>query len=128
MLKLNPVALAAERAIQVVEFDAIQREAAMKIPIKEATREVARRLLADLDAALQLAVERYLGQPLTDPETLRGRLTNATYEGEEGETYCVDGVPVLWAGPASIVRDGDSVRGNRQLRQLEPTPKSNETS
>lgn len=117
MLKLNPVAQATTIAL-LPEMTDIERAAAEKMPVRDATREVAKHLQADLEAALQAAIEQYLGAPITDPEILRGRLTNVTVEGQEGETYCVDGVPVLWVGPVNMVREGDTIRGERQLQQL----------
>lgn len=117
-MKLNPIATAVTGQIAVIEFDAIQRAAAEKLPLKQAHRELAKKLTEDLDAALNVAVEAFLGVPLTDPEVIRGRLTNVTIEGEPGETYCLDGVPLLWAGPVSTTREGDTVRAERQLRQL----------
>ena len=116
-MRFNPISAASKSVIQ--EMTAIEREVAMKIPAKEAAREVGRRLQADLDAALQVAVERYLGHPITDPTILVGRLTHVSRQGKEGTTYHVDGVPVLWAGLASIVREADTVRGERQLRQID---------
>lgn len=119
-MKLNPIATAVNGQIAVIEFDAIQRAAAEKLPLKDAHRTLAKKLTEDLDAALLVAVEAHLGEPLTDPEILRGRLTNVTVEGEEGETYCLDGVPLLWAGPVSTTREGDTVRAERKLQQLVP--------
>lgn len=101
------------------DWERIAREAAEKIPLKDATRELMHKLTADLDAALLAAVERYLGHPLTDPEIVLGRLTNVTIEGEEGETYCMDGVPLLWAGPPVIERVGDTLKGDRKFLLLE---------
>lgn len=117
-MKLNPIASAVNGQIAVIEWDAIERAAAEKLPLKEAHRTLAKKLTEDLDAALHVAVEAYLGVPLTDPEVIRGRLTNGTVQGEEGETYCMDGVPVLWAGPVTVTREDDTVRAERQLRQL----------
>lgn len=102
------------------EWDRIALEAAEKIPLKDANRELAAKFTADLDAALQVAVERYLGHPLTDPEVVVGRLTNSTVQGEEGEIYCMDGTPILWAGDITIERVENTLRGSRKLEQLLP--------
>lgn len=117
-MKLNPVAAAVNGQIAVIEWSAIERAAAEKLPLKEAHRTLAKKLTEDLDAALLVAVEAHLGEPLTDPEILRGRLTNVTVEGQEGETYCLDDVPLLWSGPVTVTREVDALRGERQLRQL----------
>lgn len=117
-MKLNPIATAVNGQIAVIEYSAIERAAAEKLPLKEAHRTLAKKLTEDLDTALHLAVEAYLGVPLTDPQVVIGRLTNVTIEGQEGETYCMDGVPVLWAGPVTTTREDDTLRGERPLRQL----------
>lgn len=105
------------------EWDAIALQAAEKLPLKDAHRQLAAKFTAELDGALQEAVERFLGHPLTDPEIVVGRLANVRFEGEEGETYCMDGVPILWAGDIAIERVEDTLRGHRQLIQLNGTTK-----
>lgn len=105
------------------ELDEIARQAAEKMPLKAAHKELAAKLTADLDAALQAAVERYLGHPLTDPEIVVGRLTNARVQEDAGETYCMDGVPILWAGDIVIERVDDTLRAHRQLIYLNGTAK-----
>lgn len=100
------------------EWDKIAQAAAEKMPLKDAQRQLASKLTADLDAALQAAVERYLGHPLTDPQFIVGRLTNVRIEGETGETFCMDGVPILWAGDPVIERVENTLRGVRELLEL----------
>jgi formylmethanofuran dehydrogenase subunit B len=118
-MKLNPIAQASAIAMLPTMTD-IERAAAEKMPIKDAMREIARNLVADLDAALQIAIDRFAGHPVTDVEEIRGRLTHVVIAGheDEGTTYCVDGVPVLWAGPVSMERDGNMMHGERKIRQL----------
>lgn len=99
-------------------WDEIARAAAEKIPLKDAHRDLADKFTAALDAALQVAVEKYLGHPLTDPEIVVGRLSNVRIEGEDGETYCMDGVPILWAGDPVIERVENTLRGERKLLEL----------
>lgn len=100
------------------EWDKIALAAAEKIPLKDAHRQLAAKFTAELDAALQMAVERYLGHPLTDAEAIVGRLTNVRVQSEAGETYCMDGVPVLWAGDVVVDRVDNTLQGSRELVHL----------
>jgi hypothetical protein len=97
-----------------------EREAALVLPRKQATRDLARALQADLDRELSTAVGRALGVELTDPrQQLEGHAFECvTVEGEEGETYMMDGVPILWAGPITLDDDGDEMAMRRELRHL----------
>lgn len=115
--------------IIVVELDALQREAALKMPIKDAMRECARHLSAQLDTALKKAVEHYLGRDLRSEADVRGRLTlytdppdYVTQPEARGETYAMDGKPILWAGPVTIERtggpSGEQMHASRTLRLL----------
>lgn len=99
---------------------AIEREAALKIPRKDAGRELARRLQAELDEHLAAAIGRALGVELTDPQAqLAGHAFECvTVQAEEGDTYCLDGVPILWAGPVTTEDDGEQVRVHRAIRHL----------
>lgn len=101
---------------------------ALKIPLKDARRECAKALQDQLDAALKDAIERHLGVPLVNEAQVRGRLTlhgdvfTANREQlavyERGETYAMEGVPILWAGPVKIEHVDDEVRATRHLRHL----------
>lgn len=121
--KLSVIGAAAAAVVERAELEVRRqeaaREAALRMPIKDAMRELHGKLQADLDAALQLAVERRLGAPLTDPDALRGRLEVAGPDEEGADTYILDGVPLLWAGPIGLSRDGDAEMGaTRTLRHL----------
>ena len=136
--KLPPQKLAripaALNKLEVVEFDAldaVMQEAAMRMPIKDAMKELGARLSLELDDNLRKAIERRLGEPLTDPAILEGRLTvhpdgQDIPEAERGETYALDLVPILWVGPVKLEREGDAsgyhMKGSRQLRHLIPRP------
>lgn len=123
MKKLNPIAAAAAQTIEVIELTAIEREAALKLPMKRAAREVGKALAADLDRELQVAVERFLGKPVTDPEAVRGRLAHAHVTGEpDAVIYCMDAVPILYVGPITTQLDGDDFKGSRVLRHLLAEP------
>lgn len=100
------------------EWDKIAQAAAEKMPLKDAHRQLASKFTAELDTALQAAVERFLGHQLTDPEVVVGRLTNVRVQDEPGETYCMDGVPILWAGDVEVERVGNVLTGSRELVQL----------
>lgn len=120
--KLRPISAAVETGIVAVELDAAAMEVALRLPRKEAVRELATRLTEDLDAALKEAIEAYTGYPLTDPTTIKGRLSvhpdhPDTPEEERGEAYAMDGdVAILWAGPVKLEGEGDTMRASRALR------------
>lgn len=141
MKKLNPVGLAAamlaapaaaaelkaQRAAREAELEAAARIAAERMPIKDAMKQIGEQLAADLDANLQDAVQRCLGVPMTDPEVVRGRLhcypDHPDKPAEErGETFVLDGIAILWAGPVRLEREGDTMKGVRSLRHLLPEP------
>ena len=122
MNKLNPIAAAAATTVAATSLAEQIREAALRLPIKHAMLELAVKLQQDLDAALHEAAERFLGHALADPEELRGRLEVTQTQGEEGETYRIDTVPILWAGPIGLSREGDEMRGGRVLKHLLAEP------
>jgi hypothetical protein len=123
--KLRPVSAAIGTAIAIVELSAAEREVALRLPIKEAQRELAKNLAKDLDAALLEAVQRYLGRPIETEADVRGHLTvhpdDHTIPFEQrGEMYAMDLHPILWAGPVKVEKFGDPgdehVRASRELR------------
>jgi hypothetical protein len=96
------------------------REANLVLPRKQANRDLARMLQADLDRELAVALGRALGTPLTDPAA---QLEGHTFEcqvvaGHEEETYLLDGVPILWAGPVTYEDNGEQVSVARPLKHL----------
>jgi hypothetical protein len=99
-----------------------EREVMERIPIKDAMRDLMAQLNAELEANLKTAIEAFTGEPLTDPEVLRGRLHHVARQGDEdaGLTYFMDGVAILWVGPAAIIRQGDVLTANRSIQQLVP--------
>lgn len=119
MPKLNAISMAAGAVIEKAAREQANREAAYLMPIKDAMRTLADNLRHDLDAALEVAIERQLCHPIGDVEALRGRLEVITVEGEEGETYHLDGVPILWRGPVALERDGDEMRASQTLKHLQ---------
>lgn len=139
MKKLNPIGTAAamlaapavaaelkaQRDAREAELDAAARIAAERMPIKDAMKQIGEQLARDLDANLQDAVQRLLRTPLADPQVLRGRLhcypDRPDKPAEErGETYVLDGIAILWAGPVQLERDGMEMKGVRSLRHLLP--------
>jgi hypothetical protein len=95
-------------------------EANLVLPRKQANRDLARMLQADLDHELAAAIGRALGAPLTDAAA---QLEGHTFEcqvvaGQEEETYLLDGVPILWAGPVTYEDDGEQVSVARPLKHL----------
>jgi hypothetical protein len=107
------------RAEREQELEEAARLALEKIPVKDAMTKLLAQLDTELNAALQVALERFLGEPVIDPERqVRGRLTHGQYEGDPGLTYFMGETPILWVGQAAITREGDFLRAERQIRQL----------
>ena len=115
--------LAAAASIAVVELDAAEREVALRLPRKQAMRDLARRLADEQDEHIEKAIRAYFeaqGMSLDDPEQLRGRLTvhqdqEADEHGARGDTYAMDGVPVVWIGPVKVEGD-EEMRASRAIR------------
>lgn len=120
------------------QLNAAIAEAALVLPGKQAIREIGQNLADDLDAHLDTALRRALD---VGPEVDLLALVAAhvfelvpdgafTEEGEfiplhdRGETYVLDGRPILWAGPVTLERtnEGDAVqvRGARKIRHYTP--------
>lgn len=129
MKKLSPIA----NALAVVSLEGAEREAALRLPLKEAVRDLGKVLHTELEEHLLIAVRRYLGQPEASMESvmqqIAGRFTlhPDPFDPDEpqavrGETYAIDSNPVLWAGPIAVQRFGDAgdehVRANRPVRYL----------
>ena len=116
-------ALAAAPAAQgeaaaVPTLDEQIRLARMKLELKPAARDLNRQLLANVDSKLQEAVERFMGFKVTDPKQVAGRLTHQ--DAPEGRTFYVDGVAVLFVGPADISVEGTVLHAQQEVRQLLP--------
>lgn len=117
------------------QLNAAVREAALVIPGKQAVREIANNLAADLDAHLDSAIRTALKLG-PDADVVAAMEQGHTWElvpdgafddagafipmDERGETYVLDGEPLLWAGPVELTRtdNGDDVqvRGQRKIR------------
>lgn len=121
--------VATVRAAKAAEatFQQQLREANLKMPIKDAMRDLAVQMQQHLDAELQTAVERYLGEKLTDPEVIRGRLVHAhppvlkeAAAGDACTIYCMDGIPILKAGEQVLERRGEAIHAFQLVEQLLP--------
>lgn len=125
------VAVLSSPAVQVSDAELIHR-ANLVLPTKQAMRELAVKLTADLDAAIEEALTAALGEPITDPDAqLAGHLFEVVPDGafsdagafvaldERGEAYYLDGRKLLWAGPTRLVKEGEPgeeiMRGERRL-------------
>lgn len=124
-MKLNLIASACAAIVDKAERDALARDAAYVLPLKQAMRDLHAKLAADFERELRIAIERQLGHPVDDPEILRGRLRIHATHGQ-GEIYSLDGVEILQAGPVRLERDGeDNMAAGRTLIHLnagESTP------
>lgn len=128
--KVAAIPAAVSEQIHVVELTAAEREAALKLPIKEALRELSQRTQTELNDHLRLMIEAYLQTDLVDPERqVRGRLSvvatsRPLTDGESvlvppeqrGDTYWMDDTPIMWAGPVALSRVGDEMRADRSIR------------
>lgn len=116
------------------QLDTAIREAALVLPGKQAVREIAQNLAADLDehlnAALRTALK--LGPGDDTVQAIAGHAFEVVPDGafdetgafippeQRGETYVLDGEPLLWAGPVELSRTDEGedvqVRGARKIR------------
>lgn len=126
-MKLNLLAAATRGILEKAEAEAAQRamedEVAQRLPMKDALKKLTMQMDGELNAALQVAIERFLGGPVSDPEILRGRLTHANID--DGLVYAIDGTAVLWVAPAKVWRDEEVLRAERPIRQLLADPVAN---
>lgn len=121
--RLNPVGVAVAIGAAQASFDQQLREANLKMPIKDAMRDLARQMQAHLDAELQKAVQRFLGFEVTDPVQVKGHLTHVphmTGTDRQHTTYFMDGVPILRAGAQVLKRDGEAIHAYQPVTQLLP--------
>lgn len=125
--RYSPIAAAAAAQIMVVELDAAVREAALKLPIKEAIRECGPAVAEQVSAELLRAVNRFRGKPIASMDELEAFTNRLTLHpdddelepGERGEAYVIDGEqPLLWVGPIKIERMGQP--GDESLRASRP--------
>lgn len=125
--RFTPIAAAASAQIMVVELEAAVREAALKLPIKQAIRECGPAVAEQVSAELLTAVCRFHGKPferLEELDTYTDRLTlhpddDSLEPGERGEAYVIDGRhPILWLGPVKIERLGEP--GDESLKVSRP--------
>lgn len=109
-----------ERRIHLMpEVEEAVREAALKLPRKQAMRDLAAILQADLDRELTTAVGIAIGMELTDLDQLHGHtFERVTIEGEEGESFLLDGRRILWVGPVTVNDDGEQVTVDRPIRRI----------
>ncbi len=125
--RFSPIAAAAAAQVMVIELDAVQREAALKLPIKEAIRECGPAVAAQVADELQLALVRFRGKVFEREEELAEFVHRITLHpddedlesGERGEVYVLDSQhALLWVGPIQIERIGEP--GDESLRASRP--------
>lgn len=76
----------------------------------EISSRLASAMAREKDGLISAAVKRHLGVDTLDLPALVGRLERKTIEGEPGEEFCVDGVPVIWIGDIQMVRCGHELQ------------------
>jgi hypothetical protein len=118
--RLNAVGVAVAAAAAEATFEHQLREANLKMPIKNAMRDLAWQMQEHLDAELKKAVERFLGFEVTDPQQIAGRLTHIQPPGDQVTWYQMDGVPVLKAGAQVLERRGEDIHAFQLVEQLLP--------
>jgi hypothetical protein len=131
--RLAPIAAAGtltavQAQLSAAEAAAIQ-EANLVLPVRDAVRELAEKLVTDRDQVLQACLVAHLGE-MPELAALDGRLTRhpdritdpANPADVAGEVWAVDGVPLLHTGPVSIRRTGDEMLADQDLRALVPLP------
>jgi hypothetical protein len=123
--RFTPVVAAVQAGIMKVELDAAEREVALKLPRKQALRELHKVLQAKLDAALLHTITHQLGHVPREEEVAGGKLeVDRCHEAgfEQGEIYFYMGTPVLYAGPIEVGGQGDEMSARRELRILNDAP------
>ena len=145
--KLSPIAAAAASTVISMELTEIERQAALKMPMKDAARDAAPILAKQVDDGLKklltlyFRVQQELGpwelalddrlmelvQAKPDRLTLHPDPEDAELPDKPlGEVYAIDGVPLLWVGPVKIEYEGDprdnTVRFARDTLVLYPPP------
>jgi hypothetical protein len=92
--RFTPVVAAVQAGIMKVELDEAQRQAALKLPRKQALRELHKVLQAKLDAALLHTITHQLGHEPKEEEVSKGQLeVEPCHEPgfDHGEIYFVHG-------------------------------------
>jgi hypothetical protein len=89
---------------------------------KPALRTLAERLQSELEAAVMAAIvsRGHSVQTLAD---FKGRLFRIRKEGVKGETFTLDGKPLLWAGDVEIVHVGGVPQATRRIQMFGPEEK-----
>lgn len=125
MRELSPVAKAAALASvddtlkRMLERAAEKDRSLDKVAVGIAFEELKALLAADLENALAEAIEKHLAIELTDPAVQLADHRLVAEFGEDGqETYLLDGVALLWAGPVTVARNGDEMAAHRTLKHL----------
>lgn len=121
---LNIVAAAAAEGILRVELDAIEREVALRLPRKQALRELHQVLQDKLDAALLHVLTHQLGRVPEEEDLDDGvfQVHSSVDPEYPGDVYVYDGVPVLYAGPVELAASGDEMSAARNLVVLNDAP------
>lgn len=94
-------------------------------PHQAALEQLGTRLAAELDDAIIEALARHLKRPIRGSAELQELASLLQQKAdpahpEAGETYAIDGVEILWAGPIHVEQEGTKLRAGREIRQLIP--------
>jgi hypothetical protein len=123
--RFTPVVAAVQAGIMKVELDEAQRQAALKLPRKQALRELHKVLQAKLDAALLHTITHQLGHEPKEEEVSKGQLeVEPCHEPgfDHGEIYSYMGTAILYAGPIELGGEGEEMRARRDLLILNDAP------
>lgn len=98
--------------------------------VQQASSQIARKMAADIDAALEAAIKSYLGVDKLDVDALPGVLRCRMFAAHmpDGSTeYRIDEQPILWVGPARTELTAGAIHMNFDMRRLLPEATRNES-
>ncbi|UZZ08977.1 hypothetical protein NDO41_16400 [Ectopseudomonas mendocina] len=84
----------------------------------EISSRLASAMVREKDGLISAAVKQHLGVDTLDLPALVGRLERKSVEGEPGEEFSVDGVPVIWIGDIQMVNVGSELQARFDYRNL----------
>lgn len=88
--------------------------------IDQARDRLAQMAAEEFDRVIERALDAHIGRGEWHVENLRGRLTRVSVRGQDFETYCCDGVPLVRVWPLELVwsPDGRTVSTTRRYSYL----------
>lgn len=123
-MKRTLISNAVATQLAVVALSEAEREAALRLPAKQAMRDHAKALSERLDRHLNFALMHYFGRADFGERHVRAGLTvhpdpGHTPHEQRGETYAMHGTPILRVGPVRLWREGEDSYAGQELTHLQ---------